>query len=363
MRKLLLGLIIAAVAVVLFISIRPLLGAINFDREPEPPEDPEAQIELSPAGYFTVSQGENFQQALLVTNNMSETINFSVGHEHSHLTFNPRGERLAPGRTREIELQVDHLCPPGDIELPVYLRAEVNDKRVGKDTALNFAVIPGWLSMEQEDNELRVLWNDEPAPSGVLVTYRPPGEDDWRVWGETPRLDPPDHLEGGSHEFEFQARLGEVESPVEVFSIEIEVVVVEEEEVPEEEAPREEAPPARTAAAEEDDDDDDYGTMDWAGGTYSGPLKDGRPHGRGEWTHPDGRIYRGQFVNGNIQGQGVMTFPGGIEYRGQFADGVAHGSGTMTHPTEGSISGDWHRGRLVEQSDEEEDVNRKWFEN
>ncbi len=356
MRKLLLGFIITAIVAVLFVSIRPLIGAISFEREPAPQEDPEAQIELSPAGHFTVSQGESFEQALLVTNNMSETINFSVGHEHSHLTFNPRGERLAPGRTREIDLQVDHLCPPGEIELPVYLRAEVNDKRVGKDTKINFEVTPGRLSMELEDNALRVLWNDEPAPSGVQVTYRPQGEDDWRIWGETPRLAPPDHLEGGTHEFEFQAKLGEVESAIAVFSIEIEVVVAEEEEPEEEPAPR-------PSAAREDDEEEDYGTMDWNGGTYTGDLKDGRPHGRGEWTHPDGRVYRGQFINGNIEGQGVMIFPGGIEYRGEFEDGLAHGSGTMTHPTEGSVSGVWHRGRLVEKADDEEDIDRKWFDN
>jgi len=284
-----------------------------------------------------------------VTNNLGEPVTFSLGHEHSHLAFSPRGDRLAHGRTRDIELEIGHQCPTGEIDLPIYLRAEVNGERFGLEAELLFEVTPGELSLIQENGELEALWNGEPAPSGILVTYRIPGEEDWRVWGETPRLAPPDHLDPGNHDFEFKARLGEVESPVEVFKIEVEEKVVEKE--PEE---------TRAASASRPEPDEiDHGTIPWDGGTYTGPLKNGRPHGRGYWTHPGGKEYQGDFVEGSIEGRGVMTFPGGEEYRGEFKDGVADGSGTIIHPHHGEKSGIWKDGRYI---GEEKDDDTRWYE-
>ncbi len=358
MRKILLGLVIAGFALIVFVSVRPFTETLSVSPEPPQTDPSEEEVILEPAKDFSVRQGESYK-ALFVTNNMNETINFSVGHEHRHLSFTPRDDRLAPGRTREVSLNVDPKCPAGDIELTVYLRTEVNGERFGQETVLYFEVTPGDISLKFEDNSIEVLWNGEPAPGGALVTYRLPGEADWRIWGETPRLDAPDHLEPGNHEFEFQARLGEVESTVETFNVNIEEIVAEEDE--KEEEPEEKQVAGRSSGSNSNKEEEiEEGTIDWDGGTYTGPLKDGVPHGRGTWTHPDGREYRGDFVEGAIEGTGTMRFPGGEEYRGEFKEGKAHGTGTMTHPRKGSVSGKWIYGSY---QDEKDDDSGEWFEN
>lgn len=353
MRKILLGLVVTGFALIVFISVRPLTDTLTINPEPPQTEIPEESIVLEPAGHFSVSQGKSYR-ALSVTNNLSEPVNFSLGHEHSHITFNPREASLTPGRTREIEIEVGYQCPPGEIELPVYLRAETNGERFGVETILLFEVAEGSISLDYGDDSLQVWWDDEPAPRGVQVTYRSPGEADWRIWGETPRLDPPEHLSAGEHEFEFKARLGEVESPVEVFVINVEETIAEEEE------PEEEKTTVSASGSSSNSDEPEKGTINWDGGTYTGQLKDGIPHGRGVWTHSDGREYTGDFDQGSMEGQGTMIFPGGEEYRGDFKDGVAHGQGTMSHPREGSLSGRWVDGRYVQ---EEKKNDSEWYEN
>ncbi len=345
MRKILLGLVVVGFALIVFISVRPFTGTFTINPEAPQTEIPEEKIVLEPAPYFSVSQGENFR-ALSVTNNLNEPVTFSLGHEHSHLSFNPREATLSPGRTREINLEVGHQCPPGEIDLPVYLRAETNGERFGVETNLLFEVTKGSISLDHNEDGLQVWWGEEPAPRGVQVTFRYPGEADWRIWGETPRLDPPEHLSAGEHEFEFQARLGEVESPVEIFKIYVEEVIAEEEE--EEEKTVAASP---SGSGSRSSDEPETGTIDWEGGTYTGQLKDGIPHGKGVWNHPDGREYTGDFKEGSMEGRGTMTFPRGQEYRGEFKDGVAHGQGTMTHPREGSISGRWVEGEYVPEAD------------
>ncbi len=367
MRKILLGLVIAGFALVVFISVQPFTSTLTLDPEPALTGAPEENIILEPAApHFTVTQGES-HQALLVTNYMSVPVSFSLGHEHSHLTFYPREATLSPDRTREIDIEVGHQCSPGEIELPVYLRAEVNGERFGVETVVYFEVIEGSISLDYDEGDLQVLWNDGPAPRGVQVTYRPPGDADCRVWGETPRLDPPGHLDPGDHEFEFKAKLGEVESAIETFTIQVEETFAEKEEEEEEEEEKSSGSTAVRSSGSEpepDQDQDKEGTISWDGGTYTGQLEDGIPHGKGVWIHSDGREYTGDFKEGSITGRGTMLFPGGEEYRGDFKDGVAHGQGTMTHPQRGSISGRWVNGRYVqEQVQEEEKDDREWYEN
>ena len=94
-------------------------------------------------------------------------------------------------------------------------------------------------------------------------------------------------------------------------------------------------------------------TIAFQGGTYTGPLKDGQPHGYGTWVHPDGRQYEGDFENGSIDGYGSMTFPSGERYTGYFADGKAHGEGTMVHPDGRRVSGTWVEG--IFQGEQHED--------
>ncbi len=98
--------------------------------------------------------------------------------------------------------------------------------------------------------------------------------------------------------------------------------------------------------AEETDPGSD--SVAFEGGTYTGPLKDGQPHGQGSWVHPDGRSYTGEFNEGSIEGYGTYTFPGGEQYVGYLRNGRAHGEGTMTHPDGRRVSGIWIHGNLQE---------------
>ena len=59
---------------------------------------------------------------------------------------------------------------------------------------------------------------------------------------------------------------------------------------------------------------------DYKGGTYSGVLLDGKPHGQGNWTHPNGE-YMGEWKDGTIHGQGIFTSYAGRKYIGQWKDG------------------------------------------
>ncbi len=108
-----------------------------------------------------------------------------------------------------------------------------------------------------------------------------------------------------------------------------------------------------------DDEPDQSGfqeqTIPFQGGTYTGPLKEGEPHGYGVWTHPDGHHYEGDFRNGSIEGYGTMTFPGGERYTGYLKDGKAHGGGTMTHPDGRQVSGQWVEGVYQDEDADEEE--------
>ena len=80
--------------------------------------------------------------------------------------------------------------------------------------------------------------------------------------------------------------------------------------------------PADKEVAIVDDMDDLYtGVLhDYTGGTYSGVLLDGKPHGQGNWTHPNGE-YMGEWKDGIIHGQGIFTSYAGRKYIGLWKDG------------------------------------------
>ena len=88
----------------------------------------------------------------------------------------------------------------------------------------------------------------------------------------------------------------------------------------------------------------EYGSVPWDGGTYEGQLKDGVPHGYGEWGDPTGKTYVGDFVEGEMTGYGTMVFPDGEKYVGDFLNGKGHGQGVMTHPSGRRVSGTWING-------------------
>ena len=41
---------------------------------------------------------------------------------------------------------------------------------------------------------------------------------------------------------------------------------------------------------------------------YLGILKNGKFHGYGEYTHPNGVIYKGFFINGEASGLGTINY-------------------------------------------------------
>jgi hypothetical protein len=99
---------------------------------------------------------------------------------------------------------------------------------------------------------------------------------------------------------------------------------------------------------EKDENQKAQGSISWDGGTYTGPLENGVPHGWGTWKDPAGKTYTGDFINGKMTGYGTMVFPGGIKYVGDFFDGKGHGQGIMTHPDGRSVSGTWVNGIYLE---------------
>jgi hypothetical protein len=69
-----------------------------------------------------------------------------------------------------------------------------------------------------------------------------------------------------------------------------------------------------------------------SGATYEGPLRNGRPDGRGKWLRPNGSYYEGSFVDGLPSGQGKLASERGVVYEGEFASGVARGQGRISFP-------------------------------
>ncbi len=86
--------------------------------------------------------------------------------------------------------------------------------------------------------------------------------------------------------------------------------------------------------------------MSYEGGTYSGSLKNGIPHGQGRWSHPGGLTYVGEFTEGSVTGYGTMTLPSGDRYVGTVLKGVPHGQGKLTK-VDGTVQdGNWVNGVL-----------------
>lgn len=73
------------------------------------------------------------------------------------------------------------------------------------------------------------------------------------------------------------------------------------------------------------------------GSTYEGPLRDGRPDGKGKWLRPNGSWYEGDFVAGLPSGRGKLVSERGVAYEGEFAQGFAHGKGRITFPASSKL--------------------------
>jgi hypothetical protein len=61
------------------------------------------------------------------------------------------------------------------------------------------------------------------------------------------------------------------------------------------------------------------------GSNYSGPVKNGMPHGYGKEYRPDGSLYTGYFFEGKWHGPGTITNETLDTYNGEFIDGCICG--------------------------------------
>jgi hypothetical protein len=225
MRKIFLVVIIAGFALTLLFTARPYLsGWLQMSASSES-AFLENIISLEPVEQLSIMQGKS-GQALIIANKTDAPVKFNLGHAHGYLAIDPQSEILQPETTRLITLHVDDFCPSGEIELLVFLLAEVEDETFGMETVdLIFNVLPGELKLEEQDNSIIATWNDATAPPGVLIYYRASSREAWQEWGKPSRSKPPADLAPGNHLLEFMGKLGQVESAVETFEIFVEGVI------------------------------------------------------------------------------------------------------------------------------------------
>jgi len=81
------------------------------------------------------------------------------------------------------------------------------------------------------------------------------------------------------------------------------------------------------------------------GGYVGGYDGDGRRHGDGILSWPDGRQYSGEFRHGVFEGRAVMIWPDGRRYVGQYADNAKEGNGLFTWPDGRRYCGQWGLGK------------------
>ena len=72
--------------------------------------------------------------------------------------------------------------------------------------------------------------------------------------------------------------------------------------------------------------------------------------------------YVGERENGKYHGQGTLTLPDGDKYVGEWKDGKQHGQGTTTSSDGQKFVGEWKDGKTwnATQTDKEGQVIGKW---
>jgi len=85
------------------------------------------------------------------------------------------------------------------------------------------------------------------------------------------------------------------------------------------------------------------------GSKYVGQVnQDGKPHGRGFLTYPEGNLrlnYEGEFENGSPHGQGILKMLNGDKYEGHLKAGMTT-TGKMTEPNGNYYRGEWQDGKF-----------------
>lgn len=93
-------------------------------------------------------------------------------------------------------------------------------------------------------------------------------------------------------------------------------------------------------------------SVSWAGGSYSGEMAGGVPHGRGRLELPDGTRYDGEWLEGVPHGRGVMYYSSGNIYKGEFSNGKRQGRGKYRRADGKEAYGLWESGKLVKAMEE-----------
>lgn len=76
---------------------------------------------------------------------------------------------------------------------------------------------------------------------------------------------------------------------------------------------------------------------------------DGKMHGQGKFTWPDGRSYVGNYENDQKNGYGTFKWRNGKAYQGEWRNGRQHGEGVLINDPkneEHERKGIWEDGRL-----------------
>jgi hypothetical protein len=60
---------------------------------------------------------------------------------------------------------------------------------------------------------------------------------------------------------------------------------------------------------------------------YTGPERNGKPHGTGTAIYENGDRYEGGFVDGKMQGRGIYSWTSGARYEGEWFDDEMQGQG------------------------------------
>lgn len=85
---------------------------------------------------------------------------------------------------------------------------------------------------------------------------------------------------------------------------------------------------------------------DNAGNRYFGQWRDGKPNGQGERNYPNGDFYKGNMANGFPNGQGYMRYASGLKYEGGFKNGQRHGMGKLIYPDGSTRIDEWDQGNV-----------------
>jgi hypothetical protein len=74
---------------------------------------------------------------------------------------------------------------------------------------------------------------------------------------------------------------------------------------------------------------------------YEGEYKDGKRHGKGNYTNVSGDVYEGEWKDDKYHGKGKYTYATGDSYEGEFEDGKEHGKGKLTYAGGDVYEGEW----------------------